>query len=203
METRAFQSTIKVEPNRSWVRLSGFLCLIAVAGALYFTYLAPDSNGEHVNTAIESIREIGKLSLYEVRNADLYKGSYPATKNQREISIQYIVYSAAQICMDFEKIEINCKNDSPHCYVIRLPELTVDRARILHDGDKSTRVWKTDVPSKTSVLDLDKKLKEKVEEEIKEKAKDPERRRKALKQAKDIIEAMIRAGDKDATFDYL
>ena len=143
------------------------------------------------------------LSLYEVRNADLYEVSIAKTKKQSAISVKYIIYSAAQICMDFRKIEIKCKDDSPHCYAIKLPEPIVERARVLHDGKESTRIWNVEAPSNMSVLSLENGLKQRVEKEIIEKAQQPERMKKARDQAKRTVEAMIRAGDKDATFEYL
>ena len=151
---------------------------------------------ETVRTEITALREIGKLAVYKVQNADLLTGK------DNDVEVQYIAYTDAMICLDFSNVKIEKVVDGDSStYEVSFPEFTVEQARVIHD-EKYSRPWSAKVKHGRSTTKVDTQLKIAAEKAIEAEARKPEHMDRALEQAKSVVETMIRAGDKNATFKY-
>lgn len=148
---------------------------------------------EEVVTDITAVKEIGELAVYKVQYADLL------TAKDKDVEVKYIAYTDALICVDFANIKITPSDSKPHVYEVVFPEFTVKQPRVIHDP-KYSRVWKVSASRGKSTTRVDNALKTQAEKAIAKKAQSPEYMEPAKEQAKCIVEAMIRAKDKDATF---
>ena len=151
---------------------------------------------EAVRTEITALRDIGKLAVYKVQNADLLTGK------DNDVEVQYIAYTDAMICIDFSQVEIvRVVAGDTSTYEVAFPEFTVEQARVIHD-EKYSRPWSARAKWRKSTTKVDQQLKIAAEKAIEKEARKPEHMSRALEQAKDVVETMIRAGDKNATFKY-
>ena len=148
---------------------------------------------EEVITEVTAVKEIGELAVYKVQYADLLTGK------DNDVEVKYIAYMDALICVDFAKTKITTSDSNPHVYYVIFPEFTVKQPRVIHDP-KYSRVWKVSAARGKSPARVDKAIKIMAEAMITKKAQSPEYMEPAKEQAKSIVEAMIRAGDKDASF---
>ena len=150
---------------------------------------------EEVITEITAVKEIGELAVYKVQDADLFT----AKVKNKDVEVKYIAYTDALICVDFEKIKITKSDPDSHVYEVSFPEFIVRQPRVIHDP-KYSRLWKVTAPRVYSTARVDNELKMRVEKAIAKRAQSPEYMGPAKEQAKSIVEAMIRAGDPNATF---
>ena len=148
---------------------------------------------EEVITTITSVKEIGEFAVYKVQDADLL------TAKDNDVEVKNIVYTDALICVDFSKIKITTSDSKPHVYEVTFPEFTVQQPRVIH-APKKTRVWKVSASLGKSTTRVDNTLKRQAEKSIVKKAQSPEHMGPAKEQAKSIVEAMILAKDKKASF---
>ena len=167
------------------------ICRFAFLAVAAFT-LAGCTN-EEVITEITAVKEIGELAVYKVQYADLL------TAKDKDVEVKYIAYTDALICVDFANIKITTSDSKPHAYNVVFPEFTVKQPRVIHDP-KYSRVWKVSASRGKSTTRVDNALKAQAEKVIAQKAQSPEYMDSAKEQAKTIVEAMIRAADKDASF---
>lgn len=170
-----------------------FLCLIAFA-----LVLSGGCTKETVRTEITALRDIGKLAVYKVQNADLLTGK------DNDVELQYIAYTDAMICLDFSQVKIERIVDGDVVtYEVSFPEFTVEQARVNHD-EKYSRPWGTPkVKRGKSTTKIDNQLKIAAGKAIEAEARKPEHMSRALEQAKNVVETMIRAKDKNANIQYL
>jgi hypothetical protein len=151
---------------------------------------------ETVRTEITSLRDIGKLAVYKVQNADLLTGK------DNDVEVNYIAYTDAMICIDFSQVKIErVVHDNTVTYEVTFPDFTVEQARVIHD-EKYSRPWSAKAKHGVSTTRVDKQLKIAAEKAIEADARKPEHMSRALEQAKSVVETMIRAGDKNAAFKY-
>lgn len=150
---------------------------------------------ESVRTEITALRDIGKLSVYKVQNADLLTGK------DNDVEVQYIAYTDAMICVDFSNVKIERIDEKTRKYEVRFPKFTVEQARVIHN-EKYSRPWNAKAKRGMSTFRVDRQLKIAAEKAIQAEAKKPEHMARALEQAKSVVETMIRAGDKEAVFIY-
>lgn len=150
---------------------------------------------ERVHTDLTAIRNIGKLAVYKVQNADLLTGK------DDDVEVKYIAYTDAMICVDFSNVSIKLVDEKSRKYEVRFPEFTVEQARVIHDK-KYSRPWSAKAKRGTSTTKVDSKLKIAAQRAIATEARKPEHMSRALEQAKAIVETMIHAGDKEAVFIY-
>ena len=180
--------TKRVQKMRT--HLSHF-ALIAILPALFC-----GCKEEKVRTEITALREIGKLAVYKVQNADLLTGK------DNDVEVQYIAYTDALICVDFAEVKIDLVDEEAHKYEVRFPDFTVEQARVIHD-EKYSRPWSAKIRRGRSSTRVDNQLKIAAERAIETEARKTEHMERAVDQAKSVVETMIRAADKDATFSYL
>lgn len=164
------------------------IALLAVAAFA----LAGCTNEEAI-TEITAVKEIGELAVYKVQYADLL------TAKDKDVEVKYIAYTDALICVDFANIKITTSDSKPHVYEVVFPEFTIKQPRVIHDP-KYSRVWKVSASRGKSTTRVDNALKTQAEKAIAKKAQSPEYMEAAKEQAKSIVEAMIRAADKEASF---
>ena len=151
---------------------------------------------EEVRTEITALRDIGKLAVYKVQNADLLTGK------DKDVEVKYIAYTDAIICIDFAKVKIERIGEAEsHRYEVSLPEFTVEQARVIHD-EKYSRPWSASAKRGKGTARVDSQLKIAAEKSIEAEARKQEHMDRALEQAKSVIETMIRAGDKNAQITY-
>ncbi|MGN0844387.1 MAG: DUF4230 domain-containing protein [Kiritimatiellia bacterium] len=148
---------------------------------------------EEVITEITAVKEIGELAVYKVQDADLL------TAKDKNVEVKYIAYTEVLICVDFANVKITTSDSKPHVYEVAFPEFTVKQPRVIHDP-KYSRVWKVSASGGKSTTRVDNALKIQAERAIAKKAQSPEYMKPAKEQAKSIVEAMIRAADKEASF---
>lgn len=172
--------------------MNRFISLLAVAQILLC-----GCTKETVRTEITALRDIGKLAVCKVQNADLLTGK------DTDVEVQYIAYTDAMICLDFTQVKIEKVVDGDATtYEVSFPEFTVEQARINHD-EKYSRPWSAKAKRGKSTTRVDTQLKIAAEKAIEAEARKPEHMSRALEQAKSVIETMIRAEDKNANFRYL
>ena len=170
----------------------GKLTTVGIFGLI----LASGCGKEIVRTEITALKDIGQLALYKVQNADLLTGK------DDDVEVKYIAYTDAMICVDFRNVNIVRRDEgSRHIYEVSFPEFTVEHARVIHD-EKYSRPWSAKVKRGKSTTRVDKQLKIAAEKAIEAEARQPVHMDRALEQAKSVVETMIQAGDKDATFEY-
>ncbi len=164
--------------------------------ALFVLTFSNGCSKESVRTEITALRNIGKLAVYKVQNADLLTGK------DNDVEVQYIAYTDAMICIDFSQVKIErIINKDSSTYEVAFPEFTVEQARVIHD-EKYSRPWSAKTKRGKSTAKVDTQLKIAAEKVIEEEARKPEHMSRALEQAKAVVETMIRAGDKNAVFKY-
>lgn len=164
---------------------------VVVASAAIFGIQWQRLNVE-TEVRLKAVEKIGKLYLLKVFD------DYALTNDVHGVKGIFVARCDAILSMDFENIQISHTNGT---YWVEFPNIEVEQPRVDRNGlktfavSKGINVFNSSDPLRQAVL-------QEAEARIKEEAARPKNMEKALVRAKTIIETMIRAGDKDAEFEY-